>query len=116
MERIDQTIAALADPTRRAVIDLLRKKPHTPSEIADRLDTSRPAMSKHLKVLRQAGLVEEELDEDDARVRTYQLRHAPFKELRSWVEEVEAFWTDQLASFKAHAESRERKRAGAQKK
>jgi DNA-binding transcriptional ArsR family regulator len=107
---LDQTFAALADPTRRAVISLLREKPLRSSEMADALSTSRPAMSRHLRVLRMAGLVEEEGLVDDARVRIYQLCRAPFSELRSWLDEVEAFWADQLSAFKAHAERRHRRR------
>lgn len=103
---LDRTFVALADPTRRAVVKLLRKRPRRSSEMAEALDTPRPAMSKHLRVLRDAGLVVEESGEGDARVRLYHLRRAPFRELRSWVEDVEAFWTDQLHAFKAHAENK----------
>ena len=108
---LDETFAALADPTRRAVIRLLRKKPHSPSDMADALDTSRPAMSRHLRVLRQAGLIEEDAttsDSEDARVRMYHLRRAPFRELRGWLDDVEAFWGDQLEAFRAHTERRRR--------
>lgn len=66
-------------------------------------------MSRHLGVLRRAGIVEESSDEEDARVRTYRLCPEPFSELRAWLDEVEAFWGDQLEAFKAHAE---RKYAG----
>lgn len=107
---LDQTFAALADPSRRAVIRLLQQRPHRPSEIADELSLSRPAMSKHLRVLREAGLVEEEVQRDDARTRLYQLRRAPFEALREWLDEVEAFWGEQLAAFKAHAERKARRR------
>lgn len=65
---------------------------------------SRPAMSRHLRVLRRAGVVEQEILERDARVRMMQLRREPFSNLRSWIEEVEAFWGDQLRAFKMHAE------------
>ncbi len=101
---IDRTFAALADPTRRAVVDLLRDEPRRAGELADALRTTAPAMSRHLRVLRQAGIVEESGRQDDARVRVYRLRRAPFGELRAWVTEVEAFWAGQLAAFKAHAE------------
>jgi DNA-binding transcriptional ArsR family regulator len=107
---VDGTLAALADPTRRGVVDLLRERPHRASEIADAMATSRPAMSRHLRVLRKTGLVEERELPEDARVRVYQLRQKPFTELRSWVEEVEAFWSDQLQAFKAHAEQRRPRR------
>jgi DNA-binding transcriptional ArsR family regulator len=104
VNKLDHTFAALADPTRRAVVSLLRKKEHCASDIADALSMSRPAMSRHLRVLREAGLIEEEVGEEDARVRMLRLRRQPFSELRDWLDEVEAFWTDQLMAFKAHAE------------
>lgn len=105
---LDSTLVALAEPTRREVIDLLRRGPRRASEIADSLGATRPAMSRHLRVLRKAGLVSEEELPDDARARVYRLERAPFTELRGWVEEVEAFWGDQLAAFKAHAERKSR--------
>jgi len=107
---VDRTLAALADSTRRAVIDLLRRQPRRASEIADALDMSRPAMSRHLRVLRKTGLVSESEPDHDARVRLYRLERQPFLELRAWLQEVEAFWGDQLASFKAHAERAARRR------
>jgi DNA-binding transcriptional ArsR family regulator len=101
---VDQTLAALADPTRRAIVDLLRRGPQRPSDVAEALSTSRPSLSRHLRVLRSAGLVEDELVESDARARMLSLRRAPFTQLGSWLGEVEAFWEDQLGAFKAHAE------------
>ena len=107
---LDRTLLALADPTRRGVIDLLRKKPRKASELADALSMTRPAMSRHLRLLRKSGLVSESELEDDARVRMYRLERKPFLELRGWLEEVEAFWADQLAAFKLHAERGKRRR------
>jgi DNA-binding transcriptional ArsR family regulator len=104
MANLDLTLAALADPTRRGVIELLRDKPLRASDIADALAMTRPAMSRHLRVLRQAGLVREDGLESDARARVYQLEREPLAQLGSWVEHMESFWTDQLAAFKAHAE------------
>ncbi|MFN0073570.1 MAG: ArsR/SmtB family transcription factor [Chloroflexota bacterium] len=106
-ESIDRTFAALADPTRRGVIQRLRARPHRAGELADALAMSRPAMSRHLRVLRKAGLVEEDELDDDARVRMYRLRHERFQELRAWLDEVEAFWDDQLQAFKAHLERKQ---------
>ena len=63
-----------------------------------------PAMSRHLRVLRLCGLVEEAHPEFDARVRIYTLRPEPIAGLRAWLEETEALWTDQLAAFKAHVD------------
>jgi DNA-binding transcriptional ArsR family regulator len=100
---LDATLSALADGTRRGVVDLLRRRPRRASDLADALGASKPAMSRHLRVLRHSGLVETS-SQDDGRERIYSLRPAPFAELRAWVEDVEAFWTVQLASFKDHVE------------
>lgn len=109
--KLDDTLAALADPTRRHVVELLRDRPRRAGELARAGGVSAPAMSRHLRVLRRGGLVEEQRQEDDARVRVYRLRPEPFRALGGWLEEVEAFWTDSLDSFKAHAErGRGRKR------
>lgn len=104
MVAVDETLAALADPTRRALVGLLSKGPRRPSEIASALRTTRPATSRHLRVLRRAGLVREEIQAEDARTRVYELRRERFAELRQWLEEVEAFWQEQLEAFRAHAE------------
>jgi DNA-binding transcriptional ArsR family regulator len=105
---LDGTFTALADPTRRGVIDLLRTQPRRAGELADQLGLSRPAMSRHLKVLRTTGLIEPASDDADARARVYRLLPEPFSNLRAWLDEVELFWTGQLAAFKAHAEARAR--------
>lgn len=107
---LDRTLAALADPTRRAIVELLRDGELRPSEVADALSMSRPAMSRHLRVLRGAGLVEEELIESDARGRMLRLRRQPFEQLRGWIDEVERFWADQLGAFKAHVERKHKGR------
>ena len=101
---LDRTLAALADPTRRSIVERLRSRPQRPSEVAEALSVSRPAMSRHLRVLRRAGLISQEALEEDARARVIQLRTEPLSRLRAWVEDVEAMWNDQLQSFKAHAE------------
>jgi len=101
---LDETFEALADASRRGVIDLLRKEPRRAGELADALGLSRPAMSKHLRVLRTSGLIEPASDEADARAKVYRLRPERFSALREWLEDVERFWTLELAAFKAHAE------------
>ncbi len=101
---LDATLAALAEPTRRQVIDLLRERPRRASELAAGAGTSGPAMSRHLRVLRTSGLVEDRRIEHDARVHVYRLRPEPFAELRAWLEHVETFWTDQLDAYRAHVE------------
>ena len=106
---LDSTLAALADPTRRRAVDLLRQRPRRPGELAAALAVSPPVISRHLRVLRHEGLVEEERsDPRDSRVRVYRLRREPFTDLRAWLDQVEAFWAEQLGAFKAHAERRSR--------
>ena len=61
-------------------------------------------MSRHLRVLRTSGLVEDDRVEHDNRIRVYRLRREPFTDLQAWLERVEAFWTGQLASFAEHRE------------
>ena len=109
--RVDDTLAALADPTRRAVIDLLRRGPQRACELAQALAISAPTLSRHMRVLRKSGLVSDEEPEHDARVRLYHLQPQAFASLRGWLDEVEAFWGDQLAAFKAHAEQPRKRRA-----
>ena len=101
---VDRTLIALADPTRRGVIDLLRGGPLRAGELASALQMQKPAMTRHLRLLRESGLVYEDGLREDARVRVYRLRRAPFSALRKWLDEVEAFWSFQLDGFKEHAE------------
>ncbi len=89
---VDQTLRALADPTRRRVVDLLRKEPRRAGDLAAALSISPPRLSRHLRVLRQSGLIEEGCVEHDARISMYLLRPERFLGLRGWLEEVETFW------------------------
>lgn len=107
---LDATLAALADPARRAVVDLLRHKPRRAGQLAEALSLSAPRMSQHLRVLRQGGLITEDALRDDARIRLYRLNPQPFHGLRNWLDEVEKFWSVELASFRAHAERTRGKR------
>lgn len=104
--RVDATLAALADPARRAVVELLRAGPARAGDLARALTMSAPRMSQHLRTLRRSGVVEESGIEGDARVRLYQLRREPFAELRSWSEGIESFWTAELDAFRRHVERR----------
>ena len=105
-QTLDTTLAALADPTRRQVIDMLRERPRRAGELATGCATSAPAMSRHLRVLRASGLVEVEAEQrdHDARMRVYRLRPEPFVTLGAWLDHVQAFWNEQLSAFKAYAE------------
>lgn len=98
----DAVLLALAEPTRRAVVELLARGPLRPSDIAMRVGTSRATMSRHLKTLRGAGLVDVELSDADARERTYSLRADELVALRAWVDQVQTRWQHQLDAFAAH--------------
>lgn len=102
---IDRTLAALADPARRRVVDLLRERPRRAGELARATGLSAPAMSRHLRALRANGLVEESHPEFDARVRIYRLCPQPMAQLRTWLDDTERLWAQQLAAFKAHVEA-----------
>jgi DNA-binding transcriptional ArsR family regulator len=102
---IDRTLAALADPARRRVIDLLRERPHRAGELASATGLSAPAMSRHLRALRTTGIVEESHPEFDARVRIYRLKPEPMAQLKTWLDDTERLWAQQLAAFKAHVEN-----------
>ena len=104
MSALDQTLSALADPTRRKIVDHLRQRPRRAGELATRMRISPPALSRHLRVLRKNGLIEEQRGDEDARVRVYRLRRKPFRDLNGWLADVEALWTEQLSGFKEHAE------------
>ncbi|MER6433748.1 metalloregulator ArsR/SmtB family transcription factor [Streptomyces sp900105245] len=101
---VDVTLSALADPTRRRIVELLHERPQRAGELVAAFEVSAPAISRHLRVLRRSGLVEEHSTENDARVRVYQLRQEPFVALQAWLDQVQAFWTDQLGAFKEHVE------------
>jgi len=105
---LDRTLAALADPYRRRVIDLLRERPHRAGELAQATRLSFPAMSRHLRTLRTSGLVEEARDEFDSRVRIYRLRPEAIAGLRSWLAETDALWARQLSALKAHLQKTRR--------
>ncbi len=101
---LDDTFAALADPVRRGAVDLLAQGPRRAGDLAAELGTTPATMSKHLRVLRRGGLVDEAQPEFDARVRIYSLRSGPMVELRSWLDRAERGWAAQLASFAEHIE------------
>jgi len=101
---IDQTLAALADPYRRRAVELLGQKPRRAGELAEALGLPAPAMSRHLRELKQSGLVEETHPEFDARVSIYTLKDGAMADLKKWLADTERMWSDQLASFKAHVE------------
>ena len=103
---VDRAFAALADGTRRGVVELLRAGPRRAGELAGELDVSAPALTRHLRILRDSGLVEEVDDEADGRVSIYRLRRGALTPLQRWVDDVQAMWEQQLESFAAHVQKR----------
>lgn len=103
------SLAALADPTRRAVFERLRHGGASVGEIADGLPVSRPAVSQHLKVLKEAQLVR---DEAAGNRRVYSIDPHGLGELRAWLDQ---FWDHALAAFQAEVESRSHAAKGAQR-
>jgi DNA-binding transcriptional ArsR family regulator len=95
---------ALADPTRRQVVQLLGARPMRAGELADAAGLSAPAMSRHLRVLLDAGVVADERRAEDARLRIFRLRPEGLIELQSWLDQLQADWTQQLRSFERHVE------------
>jgi len=98
----ETTFRALADPTRRAVLDLLRKGAQPAGQIAEAFPISRPAISKHLRLLRRAHLVQEQ---QRGRHRFYQLNPTPLKAVDSWLGDYRRFWQINLANLKTFVES-----------
>jgi DNA-binding transcriptional ArsR family regulator len=107
---LDAAFLALADATRRNMIHSLLSKPRRAGELAETVSMSPQALSRHLRVLRRAGLVIEEGIETDARVRVYRVHPEAFAPIESWLAEVEDVWRRQLQAFKAYAESGQRTR------
>ena len=93
--------AALAEPSRRRILDLLRTRERSVNELVDRLDLSQPGVSKHLKVLREAGLVEVR---PDGKRRWYGLRAEPLAEVADWLEPYRRHWSDRLDALEQHLE------------
>ncbi len=105
-QNIDQTLSALADPARRQIVSLLGRRSYQASELADELMISRSRMSKHLKTLLESGVIADERVAEDARVRVFRLQPESLNSIKNWVEETQALWDRQLASFKQHVEAR----------
>ena len=94
----------LADPTRRRVLDLLREREQTVGELVDALGLNQPAVSQHLRVLRDAGLVQARAD---AQRRIYALRPAPLAEVDAWLAPYRKFWRGRLAALQRHLEQQD---------
>lgn len=103
---------AVADPTRRAILDRLRSGEAPVTELASGFAMSRPAVSKHLRVLRDARLVRERRGGADGRQRIYSITPAPLGEVASWVQGYADFWPANLQSLRRHIEGKRRRASG----
>ena len=104
---IELFFGALADPTRRRVVELLGDRERRAGELAAATGTSAPAMSRHLRILLDAGFVADERVARDARVRMFRLRREPVLALQAWLDQLQAHWNEQLGAFKRYVEERE---------
>ncbi|HXV58651.1 MAG TPA: metalloregulator ArsR/SmtB family transcription factor [Gaiellaceae bacterium] len=93
--------AALAEPSRRRILDLLRGGERSVGDLVDRLGLSQPGVSKHLRVLREAGLVDVR---PEGRRRWYRLRAQPLAEVDAWLEPYRAYWSERLDALERHLE------------
>jgi DNA-binding transcriptional ArsR family regulator len=101
---LDNLLSVLADPTRRRIVEVLGQAPRRAGDLAAEVGMPPTALSRHLQLLRTSGLVTVETLEEDARGRIYTLRTDRLTGLRAWLDQIEAFWSEQLGSFKQHAE------------
>lgn len=104
---VDQAFAVLADPTRRQIVALLARRPYAVGELCTHFAVSQPAVSRHLRVLRESGVVTVHPG-DDKRERRYALRGDGLTTIEAWIEAVARSWQIQLISFARHAESEAR--------
>jgi len=100
-------LAALADPTRQRIVELLADGERSAGELAAEFRTSRPGVSRHLRVLREQGLVQAR---SDGRRRLYSLEAAPFAELDEWLARYRGFWTNRLDAIEIEIKRRRRGR------
>ena len=104
---MEEVFSALADPTRRRVVELLGARPLRAGELAERTQTSPPVMSRHLRVLLRAGLVADERIPNDARLRIFRLRPERVADVQAWLDQIQAHWNEQLTAFKTYVEEKE---------
>lgn len=105
---LDDVLVALAEPTRRRVVELLGEGPKRAGNLAAAVGTSAPTMSRHLRVLLDAGVVADERLADDARARVFRLRPDSLVAVRAWLDQLQAAWDDHLRSFQRHVEESHR--------
>src|SRR5512146_1934430 len=103
---MNTTLNALAEPNRLRIVEYLRQKPHTVNSIVDRLRLPQPLVSKHLRVLREAGVVRVRAK---AQQRLYELQPAPFRELDTWIGTFRRLWEDRLDTLDQYLQETKRR-------
>jgi DNA-binding transcriptional ArsR family regulator len=98
------TFEILAEPNRRLILDLLRERERSVGELVEYLGLSQPGVSKHLRVLREAGMVEVR---QDAQRRLYELRAEPLAEIDTWIEPYRRFWAGRMDALEQHLDKKE---------
>jgi len=101
---MDTMFGVLAEPVRRQILDLLRERERTVNELVEAIGLSQPAVSKHLRVLREAGLVEVR---QDAQRRWYRLQAEPLAELETWLAPYRRVWTARLDALERYLMTQE---------
>ena len=105
-------LTALADPTRQRILQMLGEAPRTATEIHGAFPIANPAVSRHLRVLRECGLVSERRIPQDGRVRVYTLEPEPLLDLSRWLDEIAGMWQAQLGSFRDYVALRKPRSGG----
>jgi DNA-binding transcriptional ArsR family regulator len=98
------TFELVAEPTRRRILDLVRDRERSVGDLVERLGLSQPGVSKHLRVLREAGLVDVR---HDAQRRLYRLRPEPLSEIDAWLEPYRRYWAGRLDALEEHLDRKE---------
>ncbi len=110
---MESAFAILAEPNRRAILHLLAASERSVGELGRRLRMAQPSVSKHLRVLREAGFVEARVD---AQRRVYRLRHEPLMEVDSWLAPFRALWSARVDALERHLDRMERRPAPKRRK
>lgn len=107
--RTDVAFTALADPTRREIVALLARRPRAAGALVGHFALSQPAISRHLRILRESGIVAVDAASDDRRSRTYRLQGDGLERLERWMAEMRTFWDRQLSAFADHVAEEDRR-------
>ncbi|MGB2621793.1 MAG: metalloregulator ArsR/SmtB family transcription factor [Candidatus Acidiferrum sp.] len=108
MKCMESVFEIIAEPNRRAILGLLVSSQQSVGEIESRLGMTQPTVSKHLRVLREAGFVESTVD---AQRRLYRLKPGPFQEVDAWLEKFRRFWSDHVDALERHLDRMEQAEA-----